>query len=102
MIVARIVFQAKHGQAGALAQAVKTGMPTTTSGPIEPHCWRLMTDLSGPWDTVVLEIEAENLADWERSHDQLFASPQFQQQMRSSAQFIEAGRHEFYTIEARG
>lgn len=100
MIVVRRVFQAKHGQGGALAQAMKAGVPATLSGPAAPPCWRLLTDLSGPMDTVVLELE--NLAAWERGRVQLFASPAFQAQVKSSAPLMASGRQEFYTIEAKG
>lgn len=102
MIVVRIVFQARHGQGGALAQEMKAGVPRTASALSTPRCWRLMTDLSGPMDTVVLEIEAESLAEWEQSRERLFASPEFQEQVRSSGQLMESGRNEFYTIEATG
>jgi hypothetical protein len=102
MIVIRHVFQAKHGQGGALAQAMKAGVPRTASALSTAPCWRVLTDLSGPMDTVVLEFEAESLAEWEQGRHRLFASPEFQEQVRSSGPLMESGRHEFYTIEATG
>jgi hypothetical protein len=99
MILVRLVFQAKFGkvtdvvagfkQTGEIARQV---IGQTTRG-------RILTDLSGPFNTVVREIEVESLAEWERLRAALFANPQFQQAQVASADLIESGRTEFYTIE---
>lgn len=102
MIIVRHVFQAKHRQGGALAEAMKASEPRTMPAVGGARCWRLLTDLSGPMDTVVLEFEAENLAEWEQGRKPFFASPEFQEQVRKGADLMESGRHEFYTIEATG
>jgi hypothetical protein len=61
---------------------------------------RILTDLSGPFNTVVEEIEVASLADWERQRAALFADPEFQQSQAVSDLPFESGRMEFYTIEA--
>ncbi len=62
---------------------------------------RVLTDLSGPFDTVVQEFEVESLAEWERRRAQMFSSPEFEQAMDGVEEnpFV-SGRAEFYTIEA--
>ena len=65
MIVVRNVFQAKIGRASELAQGMAESMRRTPPAGAAAAGWRVLTDLSGPFDTVVLEIEVESLAAWE-------------------------------------
>ena len=64
--------------------------------------WTILTDLVGPFDTVVLEYEAESLAEWERERAGMFQNPEFREVFGQTAQLVESGRSEFYTIEAQG
>ena len=97
MVLVRLVFQAKFGKAGELANQFKTN--TRQIGERYGGRSRVLTDLSGQFDTVVMEIEAENLAQWERNRSQVFASPEFRESFARTAELIESGRTEFYTIE---
>jgi hypothetical protein len=56
--------------------------------------------LSGPFDTVVQEIEVESLAEWERVRAAMFSDPEFTERPSSGESPFEGGRTEFYTIEA--
>jgi hypothetical protein len=96
MILVRAVFQAKVGKAQELVTNFKTAMQPSDT----PNQSRMLTDLSGPWDTVVVETVAESLADWERQRAEMFASPQFQAMFARVADLVVSGRNEFYTIEA--
>ena len=60
---------------------------------------RVLTDLSGQFDTVVMEFEVESLAAWEQQRKENFASPEFAESFQRTADLIESGRTEFYTIE---
>src|SRR5215204_6227444 len=61
MILVRIVFQAKFGKGGALAQQMASG-----GRPPGGERWRLLTDLSsGPFDTVVMELEMPWRIGWD-------------------------------------
>ena len=102
MIVVRQVFQVQFGRAGELVEAMKEGMRGSVEGIGLPGRWRLLTDLSGPFDTVVLEVEAESLAQWEAARVRLFASPEFQEEGRRTHGLITGGRGELYTLEASG
>ena len=97
MIVVRLIFQAKFGKAGELANQFKAG--TRQIGERYGGRSRVLTDLSGQFDTVVLEIEAENLAQWERNRPQMFASPEFRESFGRTSELIQTGKAEFYTIE---
>jgi hypothetical protein len=95
MILVRTVFQAKFGKANELVASLKDARQQFE----EPVQQRILTDLSGPFDTVVLEIEVESLAEWERRRVELFTSPQFRAVSARMYALIESGRNEYYTIE---
>jgi hypothetical protein len=61
---------------------------------------RILTDLSGPFDTVIQELEVESLAEWERLRGVMFSNPEFQEAEASLPDVIESGQTEYYTIEA--
>ena len=60
---------------------------------------RVLTDLSGPFHTVVQEIEVPSIAEWEQRRSEIFADPEFQKGQARLEGLIESGRAEFYTIE---
>lgn len=58
MVLVRVVFKAKPGKAGKLAKLFKTVMGGKENV-------RVMTDAIADFNTVVVETEYENLADYE-------------------------------------
>ena len=102
MILVRTVMQAQFGRGGELAAAFAESTPKTVQEINAQGRWRLLTDLSGPFDTVVLEVEAESLADAEQRRAELFRSASFQESMARTQGMIVSGRNELYTIEAEG
>jgi len=102
MILVRTVMQAKFGRGGELAALfAETNRQLMEEVGVQGR-WRVLTDLSGTFDTVVLEGEAENLAEWERVRTAMFQAPSFRESMARSQELIESGRNELYTIEAEG
>lgn len=100
MIQVRIVFQAKYGKAGDIVAAFKQfGSISMPSGSPAPSRVRLLTDLSGPFDTVVQELEFESLEAAEKSQAAMFANPQIHEFMQRTSAYIASGYKEFYTIE---
>ena len=96
MILVRTVFQAKFGRTGELAaQFVRsiTNFPEIANA-------RVLTDLSGPFGTVILEYAAESLDDVFRSRLEMFADPEFAERNAAIAGLIKSGRNEYYTIES--
>ena len=103
MIVVRSVFQAPFGKGGELAALMAQVMQQMVRDLGSGSRWRVLTDLSGPFDTVVVEVEEESLAAWEQRRAQMFASPDFQAGMGQVQGLIEAGsRNELFTLEAQG
>lgn len=102
MILVRNTFQAKVGRAGDLAHSLAESMRRRAEGEDVRRAWRVLTDVSGPFHTVVLEIELESLATWEQGLAALFASPAFQADLARSSELMVSGSRQFYTIEASG
>ncbi len=96
MILVRIIFQAKFGKANELVSLLKEGRQHMDM----PVIQRILTDLSGPFDMVVVEIEAQSLAEWEQVRAAGFASPEFHNAFGRTTELIQAGHSEYYTIEA--
>jgi hypothetical protein len=59
----------------------------------------ILTDLSGPFHTVVQELEVESLADWERMRAAMFASPEMQDMQAMQENPFIGGSTEFFTLE---
>lgn len=95
MIVVRNVFQAKYGRADELVALLKEMGDTM---PIAPS--RILTDLVGPFFTVVLEFEAESLAEWESVMAESFGSEEFEEAFARSVPLTESGRREIYAVQA--
>lgn len=102
MIVIRNVFQAKVGQADQLAKVMTESMQRPSGMSSQPSAWRVLTDISGSFDTVVLEVEAESLGAWEAAWPEMAASPEFRENWGRASQLIVSGRRDLYTVEAHG
>ncbi len=99
MILVRMVFQTKWGQAQPVVDEMKRMAEKSRGRMKHPMHGRILTDLSGPFHTVVQEMEFESLAEWEKARAEMFSSPEMQD-MQSQEIPFEGGRAEFYTIEA--
>lgn len=102
MILVRYVFQAKWGMADKAVEMFKKyaePMRKMFGGKVRV---RILTDLSGPFHTVVQEMQVENLAEWERLRAAMFASDEAQEMegMEGDENPFESGYTELFTIEA--
>jgi hypothetical protein len=104
MILVRSVLHGKFGTGGDLAAAVVDGMKKMQASGVgsQGSSWRVLTDLSGTFDSVVIEGTAENLGEWQRMRDEMFASPEFGESMRSTYELVASGHQDFYNIEGEG
>lgn len=93
MILVRIVMRAKQGTVRQMVERMKE---ITKDVPNRP---RILTDLSGPFNTVVLESKFESLAAYETWRNEFFNSEQFQDDNEERDDSLEGGTNEFYTIE---
>ncbi len=79
MIQVRMRFQAKTGCAQELVAGLKQGIEVVRA--INPAVAkvRILTDLSGPFDTVVQEIEFDSLEDFMQGMAKLWSDPRWQE-----------------------
>ena len=100
MILVRNIFQCKYGKAGELARLM-----AEMRGQMEPAeggGMRVLTDLSGPFDTVVLETVIESIDAYNRQLQEQFADPAAGEVFAQMPALIESGRREYFTIETEG
>ncbi len=97
MILVRTIFHAKFGQAGRLVQMFTNpaDMPESLRLPA-----RVLTDLSGPFDTVAVEQVVESIDDFQRRMRAMFAASQGEGASNPMTELVASGQREYYTIEA--
>jgi hypothetical protein len=93
MIIVRIVFHARQGHIRPMVAAMQQA---TANVPDRP---RILTDLSGPMNTMVMESRHASLAAYEQWRTAFFQSSEFQGGEDSMNIWLESGATEFYTIE---
>jgi len=98
MIVIRNVFRLKFGKAREAVALFKEGLAIQkkAGGPDLPT--RLLTDLTGPFYTVVLEITAPSLASFETDAPRLMGDKDWQANYQKIAGLVESGYREVYTL----
>lgn len=94
MIIVRDVFQAKYGKGGELVNLLKESQSELPGG-----FQRILSDASGPFFTIVTEIEVADLAAWEKLMKEVFANPKFGEWFERMVPLVESGRREFYNVE---
>ncbi len=99
MIVVRNVFRLKFGKAREAVALMKEGLAIqkrALSG-VE-FSTRVLTDVTGPFYTLVLEITAPNVATFESTSPKLFADKEWQANYAKVAPLVESGYREIFTI----
>jgi hypothetical protein len=99
-ILVRFTCQAKIGKASEVVAGFKQSREIVRTVAGSNLRTRLLTDLSGPFDTVIHEIEVASLAEWERLRAMIFSNPEIQEAEAALPGLLESGRTEYYTIEA--
>ena len=94
MIVVRDILQAKYGKGDELVALFKEAQKWP-----EKYGQRILTDTSGRFFTVVVETEAESLADWEKLFHAVVSRPDFGDWFNRSTPLIDVGHREFYKLE---
>ena len=98
MLVARQVFRAKYGRGDelvALFQEFNTRMQE--AGETTPR-FRILTDATGPFFTVVTEIEVETFAAWEGGFRESMERPWMGEWFSRMVPLVESGSREFYNL----
>lgn len=97
MILVRMIMHAKFGKGGELAKTMVETSRQMNEG--RPTKGRVLTDLSGKFDTVVIETVHESLAAWEEYRTWMFSQPGGEEEA-AMTDMIVSGHQEYYTIEA--
>ena len=96
-MIVRDAFQARYGKGDelvALFKEARQQWPLAVR-----YAFRILTDASGPFFTVVTETQVDSLADWEQFQAQVWSLPEFAQWFARMTALVEGGRREFYKLE---
>lgn len=100
MILVRDEFQCEAGRAQEFVNRFKE-MANSVDGQDVIKRGRIMTDLSGRFDTVVVESEIESIDAYFAMMRAAFADPEFQAaQAADTNSLYGSGTRTFYTVEA--
>lgn len=98
MLVIREVFTAKPGQASKLAKLFKKAFASDPTA-------RVMTDMVGEYNTVVMEMQAKSLTDFEKQMEEYKSGkpdpkmdPKVAEEMSKYTEMYLTGRREIYQI----
>ena len=100
MIVVRNVFQLKFGKAREAVTVMKEGLviQKRVIGDKVKFSTRLLTDVTGPFYTLVLEITLPNLAALEAEMPRLMGDKDWQANYQKVQPLVESGYREVFTI----
>lgn len=97
MIVVRNVFQLKFGKAREAVAIMKEGLAIQKRIGVDVS-QRLLTDVTGPFYTLVLELTLPNLAALEATAPRIFADKDWQANYQKLSPLVESGHREVFTI----
>jgi len=92
MLVVRNIFVAKPGQASKLAAQVKE------AAAIAKAPYRVLTDLTGDFNRVILEFEVKDLAGFEANMKEYATNPTFREKMKGYTELYVSGSREILQI----
>jgi hypothetical protein len=93
MIVVRNCFIAKPGNGSKLAAQLKEA---AAAARIPKH--RVLTDLTGDFNRVILEYEAENVAEFEGRMKQYMTDETFREKMKGYTELWMTGQREILVV----
>jgi heme-degrading monooxygenase HmoA len=97
MYVVRDVFRCKPGRSKSVAERFKKNFPLMqkTKGFVSA---RVLVDSVTSYWTVVLELEVESLADFERQMTDYSTNPEFREAMKGYMDEVDGGHREIFKI----
>jgi hypothetical protein len=99
MIVIRNVFRLKFGKSREAVALFKEGVAIQNRvGAGVGFSTRLLTDLTGPFYTVVLEITVPSLAAFEEAAPRLMGDKDWQANYQKIGSLVESGSREMFTV----
>ena len=100
MIVVRNVFRLKFGRSKEAVGLWKEGLALGKKLGFQSKSNRVLTDLVGPFYTVVFENTFESLSDFENAAKTLMPNPEWQAWYAKVSALTESGYREVLTIAA--
>ena len=97
MVVIRNVFRLKFGKAKEAVALVREGVALQKRAGAN-FSQRVLTDLTGPFYTVVLELTVPNLSAFETEAPRFMADKDFQANYQKLVPLVESGHREIFTI----
>jgi hypothetical protein len=99
MVVIRNVFQLKFGKAREAVALMKEGraIEKRVMSGLE-YSSRVLTDVTGPFYTLVLEVTVPNLATFESSAPRLFGDKEWQAHYQKMASLVESGSRQIFSL----
>jgi hypothetical protein len=99
MVVIRNVFQLEFGKTREAVALVKEGMGIQKKALAGiDFSTRLLTDVTGPFYTLVLELTVPSLATFEGAAPRLFGDKEWQANYQKLAPLVRSGYREVFTI----
>ena len=99
MIIVRNVFQLKFGKAKEAVALMKEALAIQKRALAGVDLsTRVLTDVTGPFYTLVLELTAQNLAAFESYTPRLFGDKDWQANYQKMTPLVESGHREVFTI----
>jgi hypothetical protein len=97
MILIRNVFRLKFGKAREAIALMKEGVAIQKRAGA-PFVARVMTDVTGPFYTIVLELTVSSLAAFEAEAPRYMGDKEFQANYQKLTPLIESGYREIFTV----
>jgi len=99
MVVIRNVFQLKFGKAKEAVVMMKESLviQKRAVGDVE-FSTRLLTDVTGPFYTLVLELTVPSIAAFESYAPKLFGDKEWQANYQKMGELVESGYREIFTV----
>jgi hypothetical protein len=99
MIVVRNVFQLKYGKAREALALLREGLgiQKRALGDVD-FSTRLLTDLTGRFYTIVMELTLADLATFEKHAPRLFGDKEFQAHLQQINPLVDSGYREIFSI----
>ena len=98
MIVVRNVFKLKFGGSKEAVALWKKGLAIANRAGFTNGSARILTDLAGPFYTLVVETTHDSLADYERGAKGLMDAKEWKEWYGSVVALTEGGHREIFTV----
>ena len=99
MIVIRNVFQLKFGKAKEAVALVKEGVAIQKKAITGiDFSTRLLTDVTGPFYTLVLELTVPSLGDFEKFAPRVFGDKEWQANYQKLSALVDSGYREIFSV----